>query len=146
MTGDPRDVPGYYGSLITYAVLAWTGGVALVMATPVLLVDLRIIDEGSLQGLMMLIGIWLGLPFFLSALVAATLSLIGLLRGPWTLRRRLALWWLIAVGGFVLSDATTAWLSGGHALLVIIVGLTCLLPCLWIRRTEYRPPPPRYRR
>ena len=134
------------GTFLTYVSFAVSGGCVLAMAAPWLLGALGIVDPGWTELTIM----WVAIPSVLSVLVAGILSLIGLVRGPWTLRMRTLGWWVVAGGGCAHSMATApsvdfnpylgipaARFGVSHAALMIGVGLGTLMPCRWVVR-EWR--------
>jgi hypothetical protein len=147
MTKGPAEATAPSGCLVLaiYAALASSGAFVLAMAAPWPLGALGIIDPNWA----ILTGMWLALPTVLSLLAAATLSLVGLIRGPGTLRKRIGAWWVVGGGGCALSAVIApsvdfnpylrtppAPFGVSHAALVIGLGLCILLPCMWILRAE----------
>jgi hypothetical protein len=137
--------PGKFVSA-TYACLAATGILSLVFVVLELMHSAGLMTD-SYQGWITLIGMWLGLPGMILAVLSVVLSIVAIFNGPKDLRLRIVSWWLIVGGGALLyrlfADTVITEQPGGssprvfgisEAVLLATVVLMSILPCAWLKQ------------
>lgn len=135
----------------TYLILALTSAGFALLAAPELLAAVGLASERSLQGWMAFVGILLAFPLAILVAAAVILSLVGLLRGPSVLRRRLAAWWAVGAAGLALPRAFAPTpgfnpylgtpqptFGVGDAVLTLSLGLCVFLAARWFALSRRR--------
>jgi hypothetical protein len=126
--------------MVTYMVLALAGTLVLMLITPQTLAAVGIIGYDYLQGFAIMVAFALYLPIVFVFSAATILSLIGFVRGPRGHRTRLLIWWIVVVGGSVLSEVLPPQppqpgFALSDAMLLSCFGMSVALPCAWVWRS-----------
>ena len=146
-----RAVPVDTGfGFLTYLILTLTSSAFALLFAPQLLASVGLVSHTSLQGWVAFIGMWLALPLVMLVPAAAILSLVGLVRGPYMIRVRLAAWWAIALAAalwlptpsfnpYLGTPQATFGLS--DAVFALCLGLWVSLALTWLLRASRSRPP-----